>query len=163
MLGRHRNAEEGFTLIELLIVVIIIAILAAIAIPTFFGARVQAQNSAAFTLVRNALTVVESARIEKGGYASITAADLQEIEPSITWVVAAADLVDPTIPTVTGATTAQARANAVNFYGQSDTVFDVASVSESGDRFGIQVVTTGAAATEYIRVKFVDGTGSNGW
>ncbi len=31
------------------------------------------------------------------------------------------------------------------------------------NRYGIQVVTTGAAATEYIRVKFIDGEGSEGW
>ncbi len=72
-------------------------------------------------------------------------------------------MVDPDVPTVTAAVTAESRVNAVNFYGQSGSVFDVAAVSESGDRYGIQVVTTGAAATEYIRVKFIDGEGSEGW
>ena len=64
--GRGRKVWEqqsGFTLIELLVVIIIIAILAGIAIPTYLGQREKAQDAAAVSLVRNALTVVESAHI----------------------------------------------------------------------------------------------------
>ena len=42
---RNEN-DEGFTLIELMVVVLIIAILIAIAVPTFLGARERAQDRA---------------------------------------------------------------------------------------------------------------------
>ena len=57
MLNRMRNRlnEDGFTLIELMVVVLIIAILVAIAIPTFLGQRETAQDRAAQSNLRNAL------------------------------------------------------------------------------------------------------------
>ena len=54
----RRESEEGFTLIELMVVVLIIAILIAIAIPTFLGARQRANDRAAQSSLRNALTAV---------------------------------------------------------------------------------------------------------
>ena len=62
MLQKFRiSSQKGFTLIELLIVVAIIGILAAIAIPQFSKYRQKAFNSAAQSDVRNFKTAMESA------------------------------------------------------------------------------------------------------
>jgi len=79
--------EDGFTLIELMVVVLIIAILIGIAIPTFLGARQKAQDRAAQSALRNALTTVKTAYVDSQSY-SADAADgaWASIEPSLEWV-----------------------------------------------------------------------------
>lgn len=61
---------EGFTLIELLIVVVIIGILAAIAIPQFSSTKEKAYDAAAKSDLRNLMTAEEGHFATYGQYAN---------------------------------------------------------------------------------------------
>ncbi len=65
---RKKGNEKGFTLVELMIVVAIIGILAAIAIPQFAKYRARAQNSAALSDLRNMRTDLEGFYAEWQAY-----------------------------------------------------------------------------------------------
>jgi type IV pilus assembly protein PilA len=81
--------DKGFTLIELMVVVLIIAILIAIAIPTFLGLRKRAQDRAAQSDLRNALTAAKAFYTDEDTFTptdgDFNAAEGQLIEPSLTW------------------------------------------------------------------------------
>lgn len=62
------GVSKGFTLIELLIVVAIIAILAAIAVPNFLEAQVRAKTSRAKSDMRSVATAIESYRVDHNEY-----------------------------------------------------------------------------------------------
>lgn len=65
--GNH-SQNRGFTLIELLIVVAIIAILAAIAVPNFLEAQTRSKVSRAQADMRSLATALEAYRIDNNGY-----------------------------------------------------------------------------------------------
>ena len=82
--------DAGFTLIELMVVILILAILLAIAIPTFLGVTGGANDRAAQSNLNTAVTTVKAAAaINNQTYAGIPAAPLPGSfaanEPSITW------------------------------------------------------------------------------
>jgi type IV pilus assembly protein PilA len=62
--------QKGFTLIELMIVIAIIGILAAIAIPQFSAYRKRSYNSAAQSDLRNAATAQEAYFVDEETYTS---------------------------------------------------------------------------------------------
>ena len=82
---REMKDEDGFTLIELMVVVLIIAILIAIAIPTFLGLRERAQNRSAQSDLRNALTAAKAYYTDNDTYTGFTATEGEDIEPALTW------------------------------------------------------------------------------
>jgi prepilin-type N-terminal cleavage/methylation domain-containing protein len=68
MLSKMKRNNKGFTLIELMIVVAIIGILAAIAIPQFNSYRQKAHDSAAKSQLKNLATAMESFYVDKDTY-----------------------------------------------------------------------------------------------
>ena len=82
--ARLRNEESGFTLIELLVVMLIIGILAAIALPSFFNQRDKAGDAEAKSGVKTAQTAIETyATDNDGSYAGATIVLLEGIEPTL--------------------------------------------------------------------------------
>jgi type IV pilus assembly protein PilA len=74
--------QRGFTLVELLVVILIIGILAAIALPAFLNQRDKASDVEAKSAVRNAQETLEAFHTDKASY-NATVAELVELEPSL--------------------------------------------------------------------------------
>jgi type IV pilus assembly protein PilA len=69
-----RRTEEGFTLVELMVVVLIIGVLVAIAIPVFNAAKAKAQQRTCFA---NQRTIEGAAGLWEGAHPGGSKADLQ--------------------------------------------------------------------------------------
>ena len=127
-LRARREDERGFTLIELMVVVLIIAILIAIAIPTFLGAKTRAQDKAAQSSLRNALTNAKGIYTDADSYGTTAA------------LVTALTAAEPSLTFQTGASTS---AKQISVSSSGSTVVAMASQSADGKCFVIADVASG--------------------
>lgn len=88
---RHRD-EAGFTLIELMVVVLIIAVLLAIAVPSFLGARDRASDRKAQSDLRNAHTNELVWFSDDTSSFTADLVELRKLDGSLGWTNDASDL-----------------------------------------------------------------------
>jgi type IV pilus assembly protein PilA len=97
MLNRIRKMarhDEGFTLIELMVVILIIGILMAIAIPSFLSVRNRGYASAAKSMRSNAVKAMELYAVDnQGSYLGADNAGLKGLEPSLNIVAGTANAI----------------------------------------------------------------------
>lgn len=122
------NGEGGFTLVELLVVMLILGLLAAIAIPSFFNQRDKARDADAKSVARTAQTAMETyATDNQGSYVLADPAALIAIENTLTGETVTVTGVDGT-----GLPVAKA--------------YRVTSTSSTGNTFWISRAATGVTA-----------------
>jgi type IV pilus assembly protein PilA len=95
-MSMKRNIQKGFTLIELMIVVAIIGILAAVALPAYQDYTTRAKISELMLMASPAKLAVAETTSSTGALASVTAANSGYIFPGATKYVSSVSITDTT-------------------------------------------------------------------
>ena len=143
-----KKSQQGFTLIELLIVVAIIGILAAIAIPQYAQYRTSAMNSAAQSELKNVQTSLE------GYYTTQGYAYPEHSSPT-------------TVSSMTDLDFSPSEEVTVRYQSPSNQTFEICSYHDGGDKMygvnstlgGIQEVKCSSAGGSYTDAGSCDGCG----
>jgi type IV pilus assembly protein PilA len=121
-LRRRLRLERGFSLIEVLVVILIIGILAAVAIPAFLNQTKKGYDASAKELARTAQTTADTLSTEDGGsYAKVTPPALANAEA--------------TLPTSAGAGD---NAWLTDAAGSADSYYVVTEAADTSDWFEIE-------------------------
>ena len=89
-LRQRLSHQEGFTLIELLIVIVIIGILLAIAVPSYLGFKDRANKRAAQSDLREAIPTAEAWYSDNGTYVGLTKTTMLAIDTGMSTKVSVA-------------------------------------------------------------------------